>query len=486
MNSCQDLVIKLKELILLYDPEDCYGFNRLPKWRKAMISDGFPARVINDWCVAFLLTPLEDLTSRDVDAIVDLSSRSLQLVASASQVIAQTLFPKEGFEVKNGEGIKQGKIKERVRLARLLGEFINILRGRKPEENSKDAVVRDIVLDACSELCSSHEDRGTKRNDLYKIHGLKLKSLFTEIFGKRRSREDGKEIIQDSVSTPHTGDGELKVVKFVSRQTSYLHENLPFVLSHKELYAPMLMLLRRWLSSIVTKPVLASHTLEIVETLFSDPPSDSNSHFLEQVRGKIQERILSLPKNQSLMAQFQAAGYNQESKAELDLWSSPAVELPCYLSRRESPSERLHTKKLTGVLRRLWYEWKDILFMYLVPSVEVGGKEVCTKDLFGFQDSLKEMEEQVVAVKAKVEQINSVGVKSEDLERRVKRLIRLEQQHRKRIEKIYKTSSNRVSSRGLLHHAIHFFHAFAPENLPSMPALAIKEFFNIFTLCKIC
>ena len=124
--------------------------------------------------------------------------------------------------------------------------------------------------------------------------------------------------------------------------------------------------------------------------------------------------------------------------------------------------------------------------MYLVPSVEVGGKEVCTKDLFGFQDSLKEMEEQVVAVKAKVEQINSVGIKSEDLERRVKRLIRLEQQHRKRIEKIYKTSSNRVSSRGLLHHAIQFFHAFAAENLPSMPALAIKEFFNIFTLCKIC
>ena len=486
MNSCEDLVTKLKELTLLYDPEDCYGFNRLPKWRKTMISDGFPARVINDWCVAFLTTPLEDLTSRDVDAIVDLSSRSLQLVASASQVIAQTLFPEGGFEVKNGEGIKQGKIKERVRLARLLGEFINILRGRKPEENFKDAVVRDIVLDACSELCRSHEDRDAKRNDLYKIHGLKLKSLFTEIFGKRRSREDGKEIIQDSVLMPHIREGELKVVKFVSRQTSYLHENLPFVLSHKDLYAPMLMLLRRWLSSIVTKPVLASHTLEIVETLFSDQPSDSNSSFLEQVHSKIQERILSLSKNQSLMAQFQAAGYNQERKAELDLWSSPAVELPCYLSRRESPSERLHTKKLTGVLRRLWYEWKDILFMYLVPSVEVGGKEVCTKDLFGFQDSLKEMEEQVVAVKATVEQINSVGVKSEDLERRVKRLIRLEQQHRKRIEKIYKTSSNRVSSRGLLHHAIQFFHAFVPENLPSMPALAIKEFFNIFTLCKIC
>ena len=446
MNSCEDLVIRLKELILLYDPEDCYGFNRLPKWRQAMISDGFPARVINDWCIAFLMTPLEDLTSRDVDAIVDLSSRSLQLVASASQVIAQTLFPKEGFEVKNGEGIKQGKIKERVRLARLLGEFINILRGRKPEENSKDAVVRDIVLDACRELCRSHEDRGTKRNDLYKIHGLKLKSLFTEIFGKRRSGEDGKEIIQDSALTPQRGEGELKVVKCVSRQASYLHENLPFVLSHKDIYEPTLVLLRRWLSGIITKPVLAFHTLEIVETLFSDPPSDSNSFFLEHVHSKIQERILSLPNNQSLMAQFQAAGYNQERKAELDLWSSPAVELPCYLSRRESPSERLHTKKLTEVLRRLWYEWKDILSMYLVPAVEVNGKEVCTKDLFGFQDSLKEMEEQAAAVKEKVKQINSQQFQLDDLDRRVERLMRLELQHRKRIGKRFKSSSNRVSN----------------------------------------
>ena len=446
MNSCEDLVIRLKELILLYDPEDCYGFNRLPKWRQAMISDGFPARVINDWCIAFLMTPLEDLTSRDVDAIVDLSSRSLQLVGSASQVIAQIIFPQEDFEVKNGEGIKQGKIKECVRLARLLGEFINILRGRKPEENSKDAVVRDIVLDACRELCRSHEDRGTKRNDLYKIHGLKLKSLFTEIFGKRRSGEDGKEIIQDSALTPQRGEGELKVVKCVSRQTSYLHENLPFVLSHKEIYEPTLVLLRRWLSGIITKPVLAFHTLEIVETLFSDPPSDSNSFFLENVHSKIQERILSLPNNQSLMSQFQAAGYNQERKAELDLWSSPAVELPCYLSRRESPSERLHTKKLTEVLRRLWYEWKDILSMYLVPAVEVNGKEVCTKDLFGFQDSLKEMEEQAAAVKEKVKQINSQQFQLDDLDRRVERLMRLEQQHRKRIGKRFKSSSDRVSN----------------------------------------
>ncbi|XP_022805375.1 uncharacterized protein LOC111342533 [Stylophora pistillata] len=444
MNSCQDLVTKLKELIVLYDPEDCYGFNRLPKWRQAMISDGFPARVINDWCVTFLMTPLEDLTSRDVDAIVDLNSRSLQLVASASQVIARIIFPKEGFEVKKGEGIKQGKMKERIRLARLLGEFINILRRRKPDENSKDAVVREIVLDACNELCRSHEDSSTTRNDLYKIHGLKLKSLFTEIFGKRRRGEDGKEIIQDSALTPPTCDEDPKVVKCIARQTSYLHENLPFVLSQKDVYEPMIVLLRRWLSAIVMKPVLASHTLDIVKTLFSEPPSDANSSFLDGLHRKIQARILSLEENQSLMAQFQAAGYNQEGADKLDLWSSPAVELPCYLTKRESPNKKLHTKKLTEVLQRLWNEWKDILFMCDVSFINVGGEEVCTKDLFGFKDSLKEMEEQVAAVKEKVKHVHLEHFRSEDLERRAERLIRLEQQYRKRIGKRYKTSINRT------------------------------------------
>lgn len=77
----------------------------------------------------------------------------------------------------------------------LFGEFINILRGWKFEENFKDVVVRDIVLDVCSEFCRSYEDRDIKRNDFYKIYGLKLKFFFIEIFGKWCSREDGKEII---------------------------------------------------------------------------------------------------------------------------------------------------------------------------------------------------------------------------------------------------------------------------------------------------
>ena len=279
INSCEDLLIKFKELIVLHDPEDGYGFNRLPKWRQAMIADGFPARVINDWCVAFLMTPLEDLTSRDVDAIVDLNIRSLQLVASVSQIITQVIFPEDGFEVTQGEGIKKGEIKERIRLARLLGEFINILQLRKPDENPKDADVRDIVVDACNELCRSHENKSRKRNDLYKIHGQKLKSLFTEIFGRRRISEDGQVIIQDCGMAPQAGVQELKATISIARQSSYLHENLPSVLSHRDVYEPMVVLLRRWLSGIVRKPTLASHTLAIVQVLFSVHPTGKKSFF---------------------------------------------------------------------------------------------------------------------------------------------------------------------------------------------------------------
>ena len=443
MDSCEHLQAKFKELIVLHGPEDDYGLNRLPKWRQAMIADGFPARVINDWCVAFLMTPLEDLTSRDVDAIVDLNFRSLKLVASVSQDITQIIFPENGFEVKQGEGIKKGEIKERIRLARLLGEFINILRLRNPEENPKDADVRDIVVAACSELCTSHKSR--KGNDLYSTHDDMLKSLFTEIFGKRRIGEDGQVIIQDCGMAPQTGVEELNATMSIARQSSYLHENLPSVLSHRDVYEPMVVLLRRWLSGIVRKPTLASHTLEVVQLLFSVHTSGKDPSFLEQLHSIIQGRVFSLDRNQSLMSQLQAAGYNKDGEDKPDLWTSPTVELPCYLSKRESPSDRLFTKKLTEVLRRLWNEWKDILFMCRVPSIKVGEEEVCTKDLFGVQVSLKEMEEQVAAVKEKVKQVNSEHFKSDDLDRRVERLMRREQQHRKRIEKLYKSANNRVS-----------------------------------------
>ena len=594
MNSCTDLTTKFKELIVLYDPEDAYGLNRLPKWREMMIADGFPVGVIDSWCAAFLMTPLDDLTSRDVDAIVDLNSRSLQLVSFVSQNIVQLIFPKYGFQVTQGQGIKERQTKERIRLARLLGEFINILKVRKPEENRKDAVVRDIVVDACFELCERHQKKRRKgkqnspkeekkspkeekkrekkspkeerkgekkspkeekkeekspkeekkeekkspeeekkeekkspkeekkeekkspeeekkeekkspeeekkeeekspkeekkeekkspeeekkeekkspkeekkeekkspeeekkeekreekrrKNDLYKIHGQKLKALFTEVFGKRHKSEDGQISIRDCGVTYQAGEQELRDAVPVTRQSSYLHENLPSVLSQRHVYEPMLVLLRRWLSGINTKPTLASYILEIVQLLFKPRPSDVGPDLLQQSQDIIQTHILSLEGNQFLMAQLQAAGYNQTSDDNCGLWSSRAVELPCYLSKRESPNSRLFTKKLTKVLRPLWNEWKDILFMRCIASIKVGEDEVCTKDLFGVQASLDEMEKQAAVVKEVVKQIKDRQINSEDLDRRVKHLMRLEQQHRARIEKLYK--SNRVGDGSL-------------------------------------
>ena len=97
---------------------------------------------------------------------------------------------------------------------------------------------------------------------------------------------------------------------------------------------------------------------------------------------------------------------------------------------------------MSEVLRRLWQQLKDILFMLGIASIKVGAEEVCTKDLFGVQASLEEMEEQAAAVKEVVKEVVK-QINSEDLDRRVKQLMRQEQRHRARIEKLYK--SNRVS-----------------------------------------
>ena len=436
VNSCEDLLARFKELIELHGPDDVYGFNRLPKWRQEMLADGFPTHVIDSWCVAFLsTTPLEDLSSRDVDAIVDLNARSLQLVTTVSQRVKSCIFPVDGFEEMQGVGVKSHPIKERLRLARLLGEFINILKLRKPEENPKDAVIRDIVVEACDELCGAHEKQS--RNELYKIHDQKLKALFAEVFGKQRKPNHE---VDCTAMTEQSSDEEARGVSSVARQSSYLHENLPRILRHNEVYESLLILLRRWLSGIVRKPTLASHTLEIVQRLFSEHSSDVGPGMLKELHDIIQERILSLPRNQAFIAQLQAAGYNQREQGTTtrDLWSSPILECPGYLSKREPPDSKIVKKKLTKVLRRLWSEWKNILFMLGIASIKVGEIDMSTKDLFGVQATLEEMEEQVSVVKKIVNQI-----KSEDVDRPVKQLMRLEQRHRARIERLYKSDQVR-------------------------------------------
>ena len=441
-DSSDELMAKFKELLLISDPHDEYGFNRLPKWRETMIANGFSSYVIDYWCVAFLTTPLEQLSSRDVDAIVDLNSNSQQIGSAISEEINRCIFPKDDFDVTItlGRGIKEPSTKERLRLARLLGEFINMLKLRKPEENRKDAVIKQIVVEACDELCKAYKRRDKRRNggDLYMIQEKVLKALFTEVFGKQCKSDAG---VDSGGEASPAVNAESRGQFCLTRQSSYLHENLPHILSHNEVFEPLLVLLRRWLSRSAVKPTLASHTQGVVQQIFSIhwavKESDRKSACVAvdpELHRQIRAHMLSLEENQTLIAQLQASGYNQTTQGTQNLWSSSTLEVSRYISKRESADSKRFLKKMTQNLRSLWDEWKHILFALGKVSVKVDGNEVRTRDLFSLQTTLEVMEKQVSAVKKAVNQIE-LG----DLKRRVKQLMRKEQRCRERIEKLYKS-----------------------------------------------
>ena len=446
---CQDssdkLMAKFKELLLISDPQDEYGFNRLPKWRETMIANGFSSYVIDFWCVAFLMTPLEQLSSRDVDAIVDLNSNSQQIGTAISEEINRCIFPKDDFDVTItlGRGIKEPSTKERLRLARLLGEFINVLKLRKPEENRKDAVIKQIVVDACDELCKAYKRPDKRRNggDLYMIQENVLKALFTEVFGKQCQSDTG---VNSGGEASPAVNAESRGQSCVTRQSSYLHENLPHILRHNEVFEPLLVLLRRWLSRSAVKPTLASHTQGVVQQIFSIhsavEESDRKSARVAvdpEFHRKIQAHILSLEENQTLIAQLQASGYNQTTLGTQNLWSSfTPVEVSGYISKRESANSKRFLKKMTQNLRSLWDEWKHILFALGKGFVKVDGTEVRTQDLFSLQTTLEVMEKQVSAVK---EAVNNIELG--DLKRRVKQLMRKEQRCRESIKNLYKSKA---------------------------------------------
>jgi len=426
MNSPEDLLDKLLHLVNFLIPgEPNCGLDRLPEWRNMMIAEGYSVHVIDKWCKDFLFTPRENLSSRDVDAIIDLSPSSLQLVAPASQRIKQCIF--------SDEGIKGNPIKERLRLVKLLNEFIEVLKIRKPNEASSNSVVTRIVVDACDELCKSYLDKSRSDNDLFKIRGVTLDALFTEVF----VTSDGEQ-----VNSPHSSSAnKAHEDKSSAPGPAAGQGNSSNLLNHVEVYDPVLVLLRRWLSNIANKPTLASYTQEIVQIILSQHSTEMGSSLLEELHNKIQNRILSFAPNQILISQFQAAGYNQGDPANTnnDLWKSTSVELSCYLSKSESTSKEVIERKLTIVLRGHWMQWKYLLLVHNIPSIRVGEANVDTKDLFGFQTTLKEMENQVAAVKERISQ-----VPSEDMDRRlVEELIRQEQQHRDRINEQHKR--NRVS-----------------------------------------
>ena len=443
-NSCENVLKELEELVLLFNLGFSHGLDRLPDWRYKMLTDDFPAIAVDCWCVAFLTTSLEELTSHDVDIFVGLDSSSLELVPSVSQKIKSCLFPENGFEIaeKEKKGIKEPQIKERLRLARLLGELINILRVQKLDEESNSGAIRKVVVDTCDELCEAYvsqeneEKKGRRKNNLYKIRELKLKALFTEIFcnqSRVNDEEQGYTGVTHQRNCKETG-----TLVPCTRTESHENESLPSVLRYREVYEPLLVLLRRWLSGMLNKPILSSHVHEIVHCLVSKHSNNDSIQSTKQLYDTLRHHIME--NNQALVAQLKAVGYGPSEKSAQDLWSSPAVECSGYLNKSEWGHEK-KTKILVDVLRNVWHEWKDILRMQNIRSIKVGDKEIETIALFGHQLSLEEMEAQVSVVKTILSQSQS-----EDLQTKVRQMIKMEERHRSRIEEMYKDGKVRIDS----------------------------------------
>ena len=296
------------------------------------------------------------------------------------------------------------------------------------------------VVDTCDELCEAYvsqeteEEKGGRENNLYKIREQKLEALFNEIFcyqSRVSYEEPGYTDVSHQLDCKETG-----TLLPCIRTKSHKNDSLPSILKYtREVYKPLLILLRRWLSGIINKPILSHHVHEIVHFLVS---KHSNNDSIQSMHEALQHHIME--NNKALVAQLQAVGYNQSEKSSEDLWSSPVIECSGYLTKSELGNEKKN-KKLVEVLRNVWNEWKDLLCMQKIRSIKVGDKEIDTRALFGHQLSLEEMEAQVSVVKKVLSQI-----KSENLQRDVSRMIKKEERHRFRIEEMYKNGKVRIDS----------------------------------------
>ena len=272
----------------------------------------------------------------------------------------------------------------------------------------------------------------TKSRNPYRILRKTLEALFNELFAKQPTIADNQSSFPNCGEASQGQESELGSTGPVLKDSTLPPHNLS-----NEVYESMLVLMRRWLSGITNKPTLVLNTMKIVESLFSFSYEKDQSQ-IEKLQDEIRLQILSFPRNQLLLSQFQAAGYNQGDLVDSkDLWASPSLELSCFLSKSEFPSEKRYETKLTNVLRLHWSQWKDLLFMLNIHSIKIDDCDFPTRDLFGIQASLDQMEKQVAAA------IKEIGgrIECEDVTRRVTQLIREEQRHRARVTKFHKRVS---------------------------------------------
>ena len=123
--------------------------------------------------------------------------------------------------------------------------------------------------------------------------------------------------------------------------------------------------------------------------------------------------VESVEGNQAAVARLRTAHYNQVIHTTgagvndtLDLWSSPSIELSCYVNRSVRPEEKV----LAHNLRTLWVEWKDFLKQANIKTVWVNDIEVEVESLFKCTNNFQELERQAEAVQEVTRDLNSANV----------------------------------------------------------------------------
>ena len=394
--------------------------------------DAVVEKIVVQACNKLCMSHMEKI-KKEEDKVTKAKNRTKQLEGKQKKEEDKTNTAED--KSKKGEDVTK-RVKEQTNLT--------VGNSKRKEEKMVEARTDNMEENEGKRTADKTEDTDdepkiakdkTKSINLYRILRKTLEALFNELFAKQPTIADNQSSFPNCGEARQGQESELGSTGPVLRDSTLPPHNLP-----NEVYESMLVLMRRWLSGITNKPTLVLNTMKIVKSLFSFSYEKDQSQ-IEKLQDEIRLQILSFPRNQLLLSQFQAAGYNQGDLADSkDLWASPSLELSCFLSKSELPSEKRYETKLTNVLRPHWIQWKDLLFMLNIQSIKIDDCDFPTRDLFGIQASLDEMEKQVAAA------VKEIGgrIESEDVSRRVTQLIREEQRHRARVTKFHKRVSKMI------------------------------------------
>ena len=399
INSVEDVLRARDELISIVELQEV-SLERFIPWISEMLQSGISCKAIDTWCTSFLFA--KDTTSRDIDAICNLTEKAFAKMPSVYRSVTKCLFTEDIVgRLWKTKSLLEDYFKCCLRLARLLNEFVTIAQQTTSVTTNQEGEVIRVLAGACQTLCQHFVENPSSSKKLYKIHHDTLVLLFYHIFCDK----------DDNLATDFTKLNEIE-------------DSVLMRLKDGKVFDVMLLIMRRWLTSIQKRPQLSKHVRNIVQIVLSaDPKSTLESKVPLNLRSNIQSAVNvdemihcyveSVEGNQAAVARLRTAHYNQVIRTTgagandtLDLWSSPSIELSCYVNRSVRPEEKV----LAHNLRTLWAEWKDFLKQANIKTVWVNYIEVEVESLFKCTNNFQELERQAEAVQEVTRDLNSANV----------------------------------------------------------------------------